>query len=130
MEHSFYEINLDKKNVFAKGYGGLIFKSEVAEAGLRDLPAGFLNSSVNDLSKVIQLFINDGRINGVSYLKESTLKEIYTIQNQSNALDDDFKIGLSFFINTFDLGNDIFSISHGGDTFCIMPCLEFFQKKS
>lgn len=129
MEHSFYEINLDKKNVFAKGYGGIIFKSEVAEAGLRDLPAGFLNSSVNDLSKVIQLFINDGRINGVSYLKESTLKEIYTIQNPNNAYDDDFKIGLSFFVNTLDLGNDIFSISHGGDTFLYHAMLGILPKE-
>ena len=129
MEHSFYEINLDKKNVFAKGYGGIIFKSEVAEAGLRDLPAGFLNSSVNDLSKVIQLFINDGRINGVSYLKESTLKEIYTIQNPNNTYDDDFQIGLSFFVNTLDLGNDIFSISHGGDTFLYHAMLGILPKE-
>lgn len=117
MGNSFYEVNVERKNDFAKGYGGLIFKSEVNEPALRDLPAGFLNSSVSDLSKLIQMFINDGKINGVSYLKESTLKEIYTIQNPNNALDDDFKIGLSFFINTFDLGNGVFSISHGGDTF-------------
>ena len=129
MANSFYEVNLERKNDYAKGYSGLIFKTEVNEPGLRDLPAGFLNSSVNDLSKVIQLFINDGRINGISYLKESTLKEIYTIQNPNHALDDDFKIGLSFFINTFDLGNDIFSISHGGDTFLYHAILGILPKE-
>lgn len=129
MKNSFYDKNPEKQNEYAKGYGGLIFKSEITEANLRDLPAGFLNSSVNDLSKVIQLFINDGRINGVSYLKESTLKEIYTIQNPNNAYDDDFKIGLSFFINTFDLGNDIFTISHGGDTFLYHAMLAILPKE-
>jgi CubicO group peptidase (beta-lactamase class C family) len=129
MKNSFYEINPEKKNEYAKGYGGLIFKSEINEPDLRDLPAGFLNSSVNDLSKVIQLFLNEGRINGVSFLNESTLKEIYTIQNPNNPYDDDFKIGLSFFVNTFDLGNDIFSISHGGDTFLYHAMLGILPKE-
>ncbi len=129
MEHSFYEVNSDKKNDFAKGYGGLIFKSEVAEAGLRDLPAGFLNSSVNDLSKLIQVFLNDGKVNGNPFLKSATLEEMYRIQNPGNPYDDEFKIGLSFFLNTFDLGEQVFSVAHGGDTFLFHAMLGILPKE-
>ncbi|HMW06226.1 MAG TPA: serine hydrolase domain-containing protein [Leptospiraceae bacterium] len=129
MKNSFYEVVPEKKNDFAKGYGGIILKSEVNEPYLRDLPAGFLHSSVNDFSKVIQMFLNDGKINGSTYLKESTLNEIYTIQNPNNAYDDDLKIGLSFFVNTFDLGKDIFNVSHGGDTFLYHAILGILPKE-
>ena len=117
MKSSFYEMNEEKKSEFSKGYGGIVFKSEVLEPAIRDLPAGFLNSSVNDLNKVIQLFLNGGKVGNIQFLKESTIKEIYKIQNVGNPYDADFKIGLGFFINTFDLGEEVFSLAHGGDTF-------------
>lgn len=129
MKKSFYEINPSKDKDYSKAYSGMIFKSETSEPGLRDLPAGFLNSTVNDMSKIIQLFLNEGKIETVRYLKESTLKEIYKIQNHGNKYDDDFKIGLSFFINTFDFGDTIFSLAHGGDTFSFHAMLGILPKE-
>lgn len=129
MKNSTYEMNLENKDLFSLGYGGLIFKSDGKEPKLRDLPAGFLLSSVNDLSKVIQIFLNNGKVDDKTFLKESTLQEIYKIQNAGNALDDDFKIGLSFFINTFGLGDEIFSVAHGGDTFLFHAMLGILPKE-
>ncbi len=129
MKKSFYEINSGKDKDYSKGYSGIIFKSDTSEPAIRDIPAGFLNSTVNDISKIIQLFLNKGKVESVQYLKESTLKEIYKIQNQGNKYDDDLKIGLSFFINTFDFGDTIFSLAHGGDTFLFHAMLGILPKE-
>ncbi|MBP9886530.1 MAG: beta-lactamase family protein [Leptospiraceae bacterium] len=129
MNHSFYEINANKKLDFSKGYGGLIFRSEVKEAKVRDLPAGFLNSSANDLSKFIQMFLNNGKVGNTTFLKETTLEEMYKTQNGGNPYDDEFQIGLGFFLNTFDLGNSILSVEHGGDTFLFHSMLAILPRQ-
>jgi len=129
MNHSFYEIRGNKKLDFSKGYGGLIFRTEVKEAKVRDLPAGFLNSSVNDLSKFIQMFLNNGKVGNTTFLKENTLEEMYKTQNGGNPYDDEFQIGLGFFLNTFDLGNSILSVEHGGDTFLFHSMLAILPRQ-
>ena len=127
MDHSFYEINQNQNLDFSKGYG--FGGTEIEEAKLRDLPAGFLNSSVNDLSKFIQMFLNDGKVGKLTFLKESTLEQMYQVQNGGNPYDDEFQIGLGFFLNTFDLGNEIFTLQHGGDTFLFHSMLGILPRQ-
>ncbi|MBK8396398.1 MAG: beta-lactamase family protein [Leptospiraceae bacterium] len=129
MTHSFYEFKPELKEKFSKGYGGLVFRSEVNEPKLRDLPAGFLNSSVNDLSKFIQVFLNNGKVGNTVFLKEKTLEEMYKVQNAGNPYDDDLQIGLGFFLNTFDLGNNILTLQHGGDTFLFHAMLGILPRE-
>ena len=117
MNHSFYEVKSELQSKYSKGYGDTDLKTEIDEAKLRDLPAGFLNSSVNDLSKLIQMFLNNGKIEKNTFLKVSTLEEMYRTQNGGNPYDDELQMGLGFFLNTLDLGGDIFTLEHGGDTF-------------
>ena len=62
----------------AKGYRGLEPEIEIP---LRDVPAGGLNSSVNDLSHFISMMFAGGAANNHQIIQEKTLAEMLRPQN-------------------------------------------------
>ena len=87
---------------------------EKAEVPLRDTPAGGLNASVTDMSQFIKMVFADGKANGRQILKPETLKEMLRPQNNTVALDLDFRIGLGWMLR--DNLNMGMIAEHGGAT--------------
>jgi CubicO group peptidase (beta-lactamase class C family) len=93
--------------------------SEENEPGLRDVPAGGLNSSVTDLARFLEMVFADGRAGGQQILKPATLAEMLRPQNADIPLDRDQPIGLGWFLMPLE-GVDAEAagpaIRHGGAT--------------
>lgn len=77
---------------------------------LRDVPAGGLNSTVNDLSRFMQMIFAGGRSNGQQVLKAETVAEMFQPQNTNVKLDFDNTMGLGWFLQLPDKSR----ISGGG----------------
>ena len=77
----------------AKGYKKGI---EVPITPLRDIPAGGLHASVNDLSRFMMMIFADGRAGGRPIVQPETLEEMLRPQNEAVALDLDFRVGLGW----------------------------------
>lgn len=88
---------------------GFTEEGEIEGSYLRDLSAGALAASANDMGKFLQLFLN----NGNAVLSDNSLQLMSTAQNDDVELDGDFRFGLSFFMS--GLGQEPFLIYHGGD---------------
>ena len=98
MKHSSFELGLTDSALMAKGYRGL--ESEI-EIPLRDVPAGGLNSSVNDLTHFISMMFADGAANHLQIIQRRTLAEMLRPQNTAVALDfNSSQIGLGWLLNT------------------------------
>lgn len=65
---------------------------------LRDVPAGGLNSSVNDLSRFLQMVFAEGKAGEDRVLKPETVEEMLRPQNAGIALDMNFKTGLGWIL--------------------------------
>ncbi len=48
--------------------------------GFPDYPDGQLRTHVSDYAKVIEMMVNEGRVDGRSFLKEKTMKEFFDVQ--------------------------------------------------
>ena len=84
-------------------------EEEVKGSYLRDLSAGGIAASANDMGKFLQLFLN----NTETVLSDDSLQLMATAQNGEVELDGDFRIGLAFFMSV--IGQEPVVISHGGD---------------
>jgi CubicO group peptidase (beta-lactamase class C family) len=83
--------------------------------GIRDLPAGSMLSSANDLARFMKAIAAGGTAGSARILETGTLRLMLTPQNENVALDVDFRIGLGWWlINPLDLPG-IRMASHGGD---------------
>ena len=81
-----------------------------SEPALRDVPAGGLNASVNDLAKFIAMQFAGGRNSrGEVVLPEAQWAEMLRVQNADVPLDVGFAVGLGWMLST--LGSDTV---HGG----------------
>lgn len=88
---------------------------KVEPYGIRDLPAGSLLSSANDLARFMKAITGGGTAGGARILEAGTLRRMLAPQNENVALDVDFRIGLGWWlINPLDLPG-IRMASHGGD---------------
>jgi len=90
-----------------------------SEASLRDVPAGGLNTSVNDLSRFLMMVFADGRSGAQRILKPETLHEMLRPQNDAVALDQGFQVGLGWILSgvgEIDLQNAGPVAHHGGAT--------------
>lgn len=83
------------KPLMAKGYEQ---GRESVDAVLRDTPAGGLNASVLDLSRLIRMVFGDGAIDGQRILSAGGLAEMLRPQNADVALDFDTRVGLAWFL--------------------------------
>ena len=88
---------------------GFTKEGEIRGSYLRDLSAGALAASTNDMGKFLQLFLSDGK----AVLSRGSLEMMSTAQNHDVELDGDLRFGLSFFLSK--LGQEPFLIHHGGD---------------
>lgn len=86
------------------------------EYPLGAVPAGALNTTVADLSRLIMMVNNQGKMNGKIILKEDTLAQMLNVQNKNIAFDLGKKIGLGWFIDTSLLSENDPVYGHGGGT--------------
>ncbi|MCH9814118.1 MAG: beta-lactamase family protein [Epsilonproteobacteria bacterium] len=93
-----------------------IERKEVREYPLGDIPAGALNTTVGDLSRLAMMVNNQGQIDGQQVLQAESLTQMFTVQNSDIVLDLGLKIGLAWFIDTDILVNNEPVYSHGGAT--------------
>jgi CubicO group peptidase (beta-lactamase class C family) len=93
MANSAFAADCDRSSAAAKAYR----KDDAAdEPGLRDVPAGGLNSTVVDLSRFMQMVFAGGRSGGKELLKPETLAETLRPQSDSVPLDLDHRVGLGW----------------------------------
>ncbi len=111
MEHSSFS-SAAEAPMMAKPYDR---GKPVEEPGIRNLPAGGLNTSVLDLSHLLAMVFAGGRFGAHQLITEETLAEMLRPQNADVPLDLDFRIGLSWFLMPMGLQNAGPVVSHGGD---------------
>ena len=112
MQQSDFTGNLQGSNA-AKGYNG---KREVAELPLRDTPAGGLNTTVDDLSQFLIAVHGKGQYAGTELLSESSLSEMFVVQNAENLIDLNLRLGLGWFHANRKLGGRYSVVGHDGRT--------------
>jgi CubicO group peptidase (beta-lactamase class C family) len=97
MKNSSFEQGLSSSSLMARGYKG---RQAAVELPLRDIPAGGLNASVNDISRFISMVLAGGNVGSQQLLKPETLKEMLRPQNSNVALDFNFHTGLGWLLST------------------------------
>jgi CubicO group peptidase (beta-lactamase class C family) len=97
MEYSAFETDVSDSPLMAKGYRG---REVTPEVPLRDVPAGGLNSSVNDMSQFMSMVFADGRSGKHQVLKPETLHEMLRTQNSAIPMDFNFQVGLGWMLST------------------------------
>jgi CubicO group peptidase (beta-lactamase class C family) len=117
MENSTFSSAVTKSPLSSKGYrNGKLMN----EPSLRDVPAGGLNSSVNDLSHFLSMVFADGSFRNQVILQPKTLHEMLQAQNEDIALDLNFRIGLGWMLSglgAIDIENAGKVVHHAGSTF-------------
>lgn len=114
MDHSGFSSSRDADPSSAHGY---LRDQQIEEPGLRDVPAGGLNSSVSDLSRFIQMIFNEGRVGDRIILKPDTIHEMMHPQNTGVSLDLNFRVGLGWMLSglgTMNIQNAGPVAHHGG----------------
>jgi CubicO group peptidase (beta-lactamase class C family) len=96
MGHSSFSQEIDLSPLAAKAYRG---SREAVEPPLRDVPAGGLNSSVNDLSLFLRMILAEGRLeDGRQLLRPESVREMLRPQNGEVPLDLTFRVGLGWML--------------------------------
>jgi CubicO group peptidase (beta-lactamase class C family) len=88
---------------------------EVKEYPLGMLPAGALNTTVEDLSHLAMMINANGKYNNQNILEPDSLQEMFRVQNKNVALDLGEKIGLGCFIDNKSLNRETI-YHHAGAT--------------
>jgi len=91
-------------------------KEEVSEAPLRDVPAGGLNTSVNDLSRYMKMVFADGTTDGKRILSSDSVRKMLEVSNAGNELDMDLHTGLGWILASTDLKYAGKVAQHDGST--------------
>lgn len=86
---------------------------EVKELPLRDVPAGGLNSNVQDLARFMEMVFAQGQSSGKQIIKPATLNEMFHPQNENVPLDLDTRIGLAWYLAKH-IKNGGIVLEHGG----------------
>lgn len=84
------------------------------DVAIRDVPAGNLYTSVNDLGKMMIMLLNDGVYGGTEVLPADLVKEMFRAQNDEVLLDGNFKIGYEFFLKNPKLAYVGDDFTHSG----------------
>jgi hypothetical protein len=95
MSRSSFSPSADRTPLAAKGYRK---GTEAEEPPLRDVPAGGLNTSVNDLSRFVRMVFAGGKAGDHQIVKPETLAEMLRQQNTDVPLDLDFRVGLGWML--------------------------------
>ena len=97
MTASAFEPGLSSSPQMAQAYKAASASDEPA---LRDVPAGGLNTSVNDMARFIKMVFATGRSASHQVLKPETVAAMLQPQNTQVPLDLGFKIGLPWMLGT------------------------------
>jgi len=93
---------------------GYLNGREIGIPLIRDIPAGQIVTSANEMALFMRMLLNGGSVNGKQIIKSSTLAEMFRIQNGDVKKDGDSRIGLCFWIHP--LGDQMpGGVGHGGD---------------
>jgi hypothetical protein len=95
MSRSSFSPSTDRTPLAAKGYRKGV---EAEEPGLRDVPAGGLNTSVLDLSRFVRMVFAEGKAGDRRIVKPGTLAEMLRPQNAGVPLDLDLRVGLGWML--------------------------------
>ncbi len=126
MNHSTFEMRDDLKSFLSKGYNN----GELAnEDNRRDIPAGGLYSSVNDLGNFMKMIFAGGKYKEKEILKPTTLKQMLTPQNNNIPLDLDVKIGLNWFLSDPQLDYAGQVAHHAGDLILYHSMLKILPRQ-
>ncbi len=99
MMHSAFDVAASKVPEMSKSYNG---RDDLPSVALRDVPAGGLNSSVNDMSRFMEMVFAGGQSHGHQILKPETVAAMLQPQNVAVTLDFDTQIGLGWFLQSPD----------------------------
>lgn len=99
MSHSAFDVAASQDASMAKGYQGSMV---IPAVPMRDIPAGGLNSSANDLGKFLMMVFAQGQANGQRILTPESVAEMLRPQNQNVPLDFDNRMGLGWFMQSAD----------------------------
>jgi CubicO group peptidase (beta-lactamase class C family) len=97
MPNSSFETGVSPSPLMASAYRG---HERGVEARLRDVPAGGLNSSVDEMSHFISMVLARGVWGTHRILKPETVDEMLRPQNAKVALDLNFHVGLGWMLST------------------------------
>ncbi|MBI3481214.1 MAG: beta-lactamase family protein [Nitrosomonadales bacterium] len=97
MSNSSFDTGLSSSALMAKGYLG---RKAAIDPSLRDVPAGGLNSSVNDVSHFMSMVFADGMSGNHQILKADSIAEMLRPQNTDVPLDFNFHVGLGWMLST------------------------------
>jgi CubicO group peptidase (beta-lactamase class C family) len=113
MDHSAVTVSDKVKDLFAMGYS----RGKATETPyIRDLAAGSILSSANDMAKFAKMIIAEGSAGEKQILKPETLELMFEPQNEGIPLDLDYRIGLAYWlINPMDIAPERSPASHAGD---------------
>jgi hypothetical protein len=90
---------------------------EIQELPLRDIPAGGLNTSAEELARLAIMVNQGGKINGHRILAQATLAQMFEQQNKHIELDQaGMKIGLGWFLDDAALNGQEPVYGHNGST--------------
>ncbi|HYH03535.1 MAG TPA: serine hydrolase domain-containing protein [Bacillota bacterium] len=115
MNRSSFILREDMKPYFSQSYSkGSSFQEQL----YRDLPAGTMYSSVNQMCNFLKMVFAEGRFQQRNLLEKETLAKMLTPQNHGVPLDFNFRIGLAWHLSdtTGKLKHAGKVAKHGGDT--------------
>lgn len=112
MHQSKIDYDLTGDNI-AFGYN---HNNPVNDTGLRDIAAGGLNTSTEDLASFIKMVFAEGKCKNNRVISAESLNETLSVQNKNIALDLDLQIGLGWFFYNNKLLKVGPLVGHGGAT--------------
>ena len=111
MTRSSFQLTPEIENLYAKGYRK---GEEAARTPLRDVPAGAMLSSVNDMSRFVRFLFGDGNAQGAQIVQAETLREMFKPQYDSLALDFGHKVGLAWMLSGLSVPSGDRLVWHNG----------------
>jgi len=130
MSQSAFYLKKAQTNNYALGYKN---KRAQLEPALRDVPAGMLHTSLQDLANYAQMYLNKGKFEGQQVLLAQDIAQMHSPQNTHIPLDFDLQMGLSWFIDPYVDARYSHAgpvISHGGDTQLYHVKLSFLPQQN
>jgi hypothetical protein len=121
MTHSSFLMKEEFGPYFSEGY---VRGRDKGHVYIRDLPAGSLLSSVNDLARFMKMIFSDGSAPDARVLKQATLLEMLEPQNMGIPLDLDFEIGLGYWLSASKEFESVRVAGHGGDIYVFHATLD------
>ncbi len=113
MHDSSFQPSTEHMAMMATGYRD---GAAVELVGLRDVPAGALHTSVEDLSQFVKMVFANGASGGRQIIQADTLTEMLARQNADVALDFDLEMGLAWFLESKSKVGGERKASHAGGT--------------